>query len=211
MKKQPILTDRERILSLVIRELMTSALLCSRGNAHDEASWNDRGSGRQYAHFAYYRKPVKGDLVIGRTGMMMAPHRWSIGFYDSALPDGAVIREIGSKALCNYTNEEFTVIAGLAASELREGDQLVFQNNVQLAFQRGSEWNYRYGGVDFLENGEARIWIREAFGGIRRKSEPFFVDMKYGKRTSVKAILAAMRAGGYGTKEFAEKPAEVVK
>lgn len=204
----PDITDRERILSLVINGLMSTALLKRGGDVHCEQSWQDR-DGHTYVHFAYYRKPVHGDLVIGRTGFCREVHRYSIGFWQSALPDGAVIREIGSDRLCNYTNEEFTVVAGLHPSRLLEGERFKFVQKVQRAFVDGSEYSYRYGGTDFLEDGFANVWVREVFGGMRNESVPFAIKMAWTPKTTVKKILEIMRAGGYGTKSFRPEKQEV--
>lgn len=209
--KKTSLTDRERILSIVINRLMSSQLLNRSGNVHDEASWRDHRGDMTYAHFAYYRKPVKGDLVIGRTGWIGGPHEYSIGFYDSALPGGAVIREIGSERLCNYTNEEFTVIAGISRFLLLEGEQYKFSQKVQAAFWKADEYSYRFGGIDFLDKFRAKVWIREAFGGHRDASVPFAVEMEFDRKTSVKKIVAMLRAGGLGTKSFRPEKAEVAK
>ncbi len=196
------LTDRERILSIVINRLMSSQLLNRSGDVHNEASWRDHHGDMTYAHFAYYRKPVKGDLVIGRTGWIGGPHEYSVGFYDSALSDGAVIREIGSERLCNYTNEEFTVIAGIHPSQLLEGDQYRFSQKAQVAFWKADEYSYRFGGIEFLGKWRAKVWVREAFGGAFGESVPFAVEMDFNRKTSVKNIVALMRAGGLGTKSF---------
>lgn len=61
---------------------------------------------------------------------------------------------------------------------------------------------YRFGGIDFLEGKKARIWIREVFGGLNRRSEPFSFEMSWSGKTGIKAILALMRENGYGTREF---------
>ena len=55
-----------------------------------------------------------------------------------------------------------------------------------------------------FEGNEAVIGVREVFGGALSGagSEPFYVRLVWSKKTSVKAILAAMRAGGYGTHKF---------
>lgn len=204
------LSDRERILTTVIQELSTAAILCPRGNGYDEASWKGRsGNDGMYVHFAHYRKPIAGDLVIGDTGSIS---QWKIGFYVEPLNDslgGAVIREIGSQRLCNYSNEEFTPIVGLSKTDLLEGDRYQVYLKVLKAFGKGAEYMYRFGGVD-IEDAKMTIWIREAFGGRSsskdRGSKPFSVEMPWDKKTTVKAILAAMRAAGYGTRQFEREP-----
>jgi len=203
------LTDRERILAIVINRLMSSQLLNRSGDVHNEASWRDHHGEMKYAHFAYYRKPVKGDLVIGRTGWIGGPHEFSIGFYHEPLSDGAVIREIGSERLCNYTNEEFTVIAGISKFNLLEGEQFKFSEKVQAAFWKADEYSYRFGGIEFPGKWRAKVWVREAFGGHRDVSVPFAIEMNFDRHTSLKQTVALLRAGGLGTKSFVPEKEKV--
>ncbi len=202
----PQFTDRERILTTVIERLSSAAILCPRGSPYNEASWKDASFNCTHTHFALYRKSQKGDLVIGRTGSISS---WKIGFYVEPLGDtlgGAVIRDIGSARLCNYSNEEFTPIVGLTKTQLLEGDAYKMYAKVLQAFRKGGEYSYRFGGVDFHEDATVTIWVREVFGGRLSNrdadSQPFAVKMPWTKKTSVKAILATMREQGYGTRKF---------
>lgn len=200
------LTDKERILMTVVDRLSRTQILCHT-NGFDKEFYRDSITGQLYVHFAYYRSPVKGDLVLGKTGIMRGAHRWLIGFYVEPLSGGvggALIREIGSQATCRYSNEEFVAIEGLSKTELLEGEQFQFYHRVLAAFQRGDEYFYRFGGLDF-EGGDAVVWVREVFnGGLSGKegSKPFSVRMTWNKRTSVKRILEMLKAGGYGTHKF---------
>ncbi len=209
MTKLP-LTDRERILMHAIRQLETSGLLCTRGDRYQEASWKDTigDSDRVYTHFCRYRKPQAGDLVLAITS---GPNEYSLGWFVEPLGGGmggALIREIGSTRTCQYSNEEFIPIVGLSPVQRLEGVRYLTLLKVQQAFRKGNEYSYRFGGIDFdgdnpMETkGTMHIWVREAFGGLNNPSEPFKVTMPWIKQTSVKAILIALRAGGYGTKSF---------
>lgn len=199
------LSDRERILTTLVDRLRTTMLLRPDGRVHDAASWSD-GSGGYYVHFAYYRKPVKGDLVVGTTGRI---DQWKVGFYE-ALTDGAyeahVIRDIDTGELCNYSNEQFVPIVGLGYTDLLTGDERRLYVKVLDAFRRGDEYMYRFGG--FTVNGSrAVIGVRERHGGFGAESVPFSIEIEWTPKTTIKAILAAMRAGGYGTKSFRPEPA----
>lgn len=194
------LTDRERILMHVIDGLRTSAILCRRGDMYREESWRDTDD-RMYVHFAKYRKARPGDLVIGDTGRA---DQWKISFYVSYEGNGNhVVRDINTGRLCNYGNEEFTPIVGLYPSQLYVGEQRAFYEKVLIAFAKGDEYMYPFGGLTFDAPDEAVIWIREKWGGLGGTSVPFFCRIKFNKRTSVKAILAALRAAGYGWRPFA--------
>ena len=195
------MNDKERILMEVLNRLSLTQTLCLRGDT--ETKFKNPSDGYEYVHFgAYDDRPVKkGDLVLACTGNVSD---WKVGWVHEVVSrDTCVIREIGSNRLCNYSNERFTRIVGMPEESIYEGDEYIFQQKVMRAFGKGDEYFYRYGGVDFLENRTARIWIREVFGGmIHGGSVPFSCDMKWDKRTSVKKILETMRENGYGTRKF---------
>jgi len=207
---KPKLTDRERILSHVIAGLASTSILAQRGDTFTEVSFNRGFDSDCYVHFVRYRKPVKGDLVIGTTGFVRGVHEYSIGFYVEPLDPsigGAVIREIGSQRLCNYSNEEFVPIVGLYREDLFEGHEYIMSRKVKAAFAKGGDYWHRYSKVEFSEENKVRkvkIWVREVFGGMDRgkESQPYAIEMEWTPKTSIKAILAAMRAGGYGTRKF---------
>lgn len=207
------MTDKERILMALVSKLASTQLLAFPG-----ISWGRErfvktyaGSTDVYTHFAYWEKPKAGDLVLAKTGGVSP---WKVGWYVEPIAGnfgGAVIREIGTGKLCNYGNEDFVPIVGMNKSTLLEGEDYQFYCKVLAAFQKGDEYRYRFGGVDF-ESDTAVIWIREVFGGVIKNGEqgskPFSISMKFNKRTSVKAILKAMRDGGYGTRKFEPVEAE---
>ncbi len=203
------MTDRERILTEIVSHLASTQLLAD----YRRPTWNgeafqrrDTGGG-EYVHFNYKDKPKKGDLVLAKTGGVS---EWKVAWYIEPLPGGcggALVREIGSNRTCKYSNEDFVTIQGLHSSVLLEGEEYEFRNKVLKAFAKGAEYCYRFGGVDFIEeNHQARIWVREVFGGMlhpdKARSVPFSVVMPWNKKTSVKAILNALREGGYGTRQF---------
>lgn len=204
MKK---LSDRERILTTLVSRLSTTMLLRPNGRVHDADSFSD-GNGGHYVHFAYYRKPVKGDLVIGRTGRI---DQWKVGFYEEFKDPSMglhVIRDIDSGQLCNYGNEEFTPIVGLGYTDMLVGEERRLYEKVLQAFDRGDEYMYRFGGFK-VDGARAVIGVRERHGGFGAASVPFEIAIDWTPKTTIKAILAAMRAGGYGTKSFRpEAPAD---
>jgi hypothetical protein len=198
--------DKERILMEVISGLRTAQSLAPRDAKSKE--WTigdaayDNGSGGQYVHFAPWAgdedlKP--GELVMCQTGQI---DDFKIGFIVRRVEYGrCIIREIGSDRLCDYSNEMFTPIRGLTATQLLEGEQYKFYLKVRKAFERGDEFWHRFGGVD-IQDGAAVIWVRERYGGLKTPSRPFSVDVTWTPKTTIKAILEALRAGGYGTRVF---------
>ncbi len=199
------LSDRERILMTIITQLSTTQMLRGSPPPHNWSSdyYKDTGGGF-YTHFASWQKPKAGDLVLATTGRVSP---WKVGFYVEPLPGdfgGSVIREIGSDKLCNYANEEFRPIVGLSEIDLFEGKRREFYIKVLKAFSAGDKYLYRFGGLRF--DGEtAIVRIREAHA-FTDGSTPFEVAVPFRSRISVKSILAAMVAGGYGTKSFKPEP-----
>ena len=194
------ISDKERILTAVIKGLRTSSVLCWRGDPFSEASWSN-SSGGMYVHFAHYREPIRGDLVIGQTGKT---DTWNIAFYEEFADPSIglhVIRHIDTGQLCNYSNESFTPIVGLSYTELLVGEKRKAYGKVMGAFARGCEYQYRFGGIK-INDADMTITIREVFGGYGEPSQPFDITMPWTPKTTIKTILAAMRAGGYGTKSF---------
>ena len=205
------MNDKERILMEIISELASTQILgpaSHGGGGYHEAAYQDktlRGD-LPLTHFAYSiqdedLKP--GMLVLCQT---MGINDWKVGFIVKRLEYGrCLIREIGSERVCDVGNERFLPILGLTERQLLEGDRYQFYLKVQKAFSRGDEYFYRFGGVTFEEH-EAVIWVRDYHGGFLKYRQggslPFAVRLRWNKRTSVKAILEAMRAAGYGTREF---------
>lgn len=197
------LTDRERILVNVVRQMHSTMIMKCKADFLSSAVNGEC----DYAHFSCMKKPSPGDLVLAQTG---GDPQWKIGWYVEPIGhDGAVIREIGGNALCNYTNESFHPLVGMHKTYLLEGEQYKAHLKVLAAFRKGDEHAYRYGGVDF-EGDEMIVTVREWHGGFGRDSHPFKVRMKYGKKTTVKSILANLRAGGYGSADFSRPRPEFV-
>lgn len=196
------MTDKERILMTILNRMHYTQILCLFGIR--EAQFADGDN--QYVHFGGYDdRPVQpGDLVLCNTTGI---HDWKIGWVHEISGDIHTIREIGSDRLCNISNETFTRIAGLDPSDVLEGDEYSFREKVIKAFRRGDEYMYRFGGVDFLPDKVARVWVREAHGGFGRPSKPFSFEMRWNKKTTIAGILRAMIENGYGTRKFFEEAA----
>lgn len=195
------LSDRERILTTLVDRLSTTMLLRTHGRMHDADSFSD-GYGGHYVHFAYYRKPIKGDLVIGKTSRI---DQWKIGFYEEEKDRSVglhVILDINTGQPCDYGNEEFVPIVGMDPTALLVRDERAVFEKVLGAFREGDEYMYRYGGFRFDDAGRAVVRVRESHGGFGKESVPFEIAIDWTPETTVDQILTAMRAGGYGTKSF---------
>lgn len=197
------MNDKERILMTILERLYLTQSLCLKG--YEEKMFSDSMNGHEYVHFgAYDDRPVqKGDLVMAQTGPV---NDWKIAWVHQVVSsDTCVLREIGSNRLCTWSNERFCRIVGLHESLLLEGEEYLFERKVIKAFHKGDKYIYRFGGVDFLDNGIATIWIREVFGGMlsdKKGTKPFSFDMKWSPKTSIKSILKNMIDNGYGTRKF---------
>jgi len=209
----PEMTDKERILTAIVRELSTTQILARKVNLTFSAADFERGFGDRghYAHFAAYRQPVVGDLVLCNSSGL---HPWTIGWYVEQEPRGhatATIREIGTERLCNMSNESFYPIVGMSPLDMLEGEQHRFYAKVTRAFWKADEYFYRFGGLDFPEKRRAIIWVREAFGGHlgeREESVPFAVETTFTVRTSIDRIVRTLREGGLGTRKFERQERE---
>jgi hypothetical protein len=193
MKK---LSDRERILMNLVHGLCTS-IMDPNFNPHCTAPHRNR------VHLDFANLPKRGDLVLGLTG---AISEWTVCWYVKKRPahiGGAVVRTLGSRQLCNYDNENFVPIVGMDPEELYEREQRAIYVKVLRAFNAGDKFNYRFGGLRFRKS-TAIVTVR---AGIDqgRTSQPFTVSIPFNKCNSVRTILKALRAGGYGTRRFRRK------
>ena len=193
-----MVTDKERILMTILKRLCSTQKLCCRPNGEEKF----RDGDSEYVHFGEYddRRVKKGDLVLGQTGGVSD---FTVGFVEEVYSDShMLIREIGTDRTCNYSNEMFVRIH-IENEYIREKDEYQFYLKVLKAFRRGDKYRYRYGGINFLEDGMVEVWIREAFGGLR-DSFPFSMKMKWDKRTTIKEILQNMIDVGYGVRDFSD-------
>ena len=189
------MTDKERILLNLIKRISITYM---------------DSKEHEGVHFAHYLGGFcsGGNLKAGMLVLCMSSgiHDWTIGYLKEKINDGWAVKELDSDRLCNISNESFLPIQGLNKTELFTGDDYIFYNKVLTAFFRGSEYWYRFGGIDIIEKRKWKIWIREAFGGTNlkegMKSIPFFLEIKWNKKTSIKYILQKMKDAGYGTRGF---------
>lgn len=89
--------DKERILMIIISRIIPGLTSCT-------AKKED-----YIRPFIFNTHELKaGDLVMTNTTIF--PNEFMVGFVHEVKSDCVVIREIGSKKLCNYYNETFSVI-----------------------------------------------------------------------------------------------------
>lgn len=201
MKTDPLkkMTDRERILTLVIREMYRTSICSRTGPAR-----YTKGTGPvrcdqdvvDGVHFAPGGQTVPGDLVVASSSLTQ--NRWSIGFYVKRVGGINVIREIGSDKLCDYSNETFVPIRGLRNWDILDGDRREFYLKVLAASRKGGDPDYRFRDIKFSEEFNKVDIMRTFRLRFEEKHQVLRAQMVWNKKTTIKAILEALVAAGYG-------------
>lgn len=205
-RKDPPMTDKERILMNIIQELRTTSALGPAGKPWDSEAYRDDNGG-YYVHFAPWigdDEMQPGTLVICETSYV-GP--WKIAYLVRRVEYGRwIIREIGTDRLCDMGNEKFVPIIGMSPSQLWEGDQYRFSQKVIQAFALGDEMWYRYGGMEFDADGKATVSVRARYGGMlqfgKHGAKPFQIQISWTPQMTVEEILEVLKAGGYGTRQW---------
>ena len=156
----------------------------------------------RYPHVAFGPAKV-GDLVICQTSGL---HRWSVGYVvDINGMSGCTVREIDSSAMCNVSNESFYVVRGMEHDyAMLPEPRWRFYQKVIKAFKRLDAYMHLFGGLTFNDDGSATIKVRERYWGrhAAKVCVPYEVRVPYSRRTTIKAIAAALLAAGFGTRKF---------
>lgn len=164
--------------------------------------------------------PLKnGDIVRCKTN---PNHRWAISVMVEYVAYGtALLREIGGKALCNMSNEDYEVLRFMAPSRLYTGKQhQVYLWASGKAFLKrynpAGDYFKRCGGVEFEGESTLHIWSRpHIWAGLPRKGEdgedlypqPRKFTLEWGSKTRLKDIVAEMLDQGFA-EDFEEAPKE---
>ncbi len=126
-------------------------------------------------------KLEKGDLVYANTSIY--PNDFCVGFVDSVHSDKTVIREIGSKRLCDYYNESFTKInKEKLGYEILEGVQYQTYKKVLKAFSN-IEGRTRFRSIEFDGN-KCTVTSRNKFENEISGT----VEFEYNSKTTIKHI-----------------------
>jgi len=203
------MTDKERILTALVRELRTTFCLAKNPKGWGEEHFEGRGGSGVYTHFApWITKLTPGMLVLCETMML---NEFSIGIVVSQIAsDTCIIREIGTSRECKVGNENFTPIIGMSEEKLLEGDKYLFRIKLLKALRKADDYWHRFGGVRF-DGDKAIITVCERYGGMLsgdKESVPYEIEIPWSKRASIKSIVAAMLAQGFGKREFVRKTSE---
>jgi len=163
------MTDKERILIAIVTRVIPS-LSCGLKLGSDVLL---ESSNLQH-----------GDLVFANTTRL--PNKFMVGFVEEVKEDEdcVVIREIGTKKLCNYYNQYFTKINKKKLGyEYLEGLQYKIYRKVLDSFEF-TDYFTRFKSISFKEN-MCFVQAREAF----KNDLLFEISFPYDNKTSVKSIV----------------------
>lgn len=211
MKKKDAnaMTDRERILINIAASLAHEVEYYQRlpaVQAH-ERQWPDSAR-RIRTEWGMVNRPKykKGDLVVCFTSTGSQQNPWLISFVEAdgckGDPQGLLLRAIGTNNLCDYSNESFIRVTGIPARLLWEGEQYQFSLKLHKALARLDNYMHVFRGLEFPESNRAMVYIGERWGGLKNRTKPYTVEIRFSKRTGIKAIIAALKSGGFGTRDF---------
>jgi hypothetical protein len=166
------MTDKERILMVIVSRIIPGLMYLNQKNDYVKS---------------YMLEPSKlqrGDLVFANTSIY--PNDFMVGFVEQIDNDHdcVVIREIGTKRLCNYYNESFSVInKEKIGYEVLEGTQYKTYQKVLKAFRNYADYCTRFKSISF-DKDICIIQSRQMFSNDLSKEWSF----KYDSKTSIKSI-----------------------
>lgn len=169
------MTDKERILMIVVSRIIPGLMYCLDIKRRDE----------YVKSYLLNREGLKhGDLVFAST--TINPNDFMVGFVEriDKENDCVIIREIGSKRLCNYFNESFYVIdKSHLGYEILEGVQYKTYQKVLKAFNNYTNYCTRFKSISFNGN-KCTVQSRSMFSNDIDNEWTF----EYNSKTSIKNI-----------------------
>lgn len=208
MRRKQQDNDRERIL-VNIAALLASELASLQALPILQDYLKSQHCSRVRAQW-FCRELRRGDLVVCGTSAALQQNPWIISFVEEngieGDPGGALLRAIGTDALCNYGNESFTKITGIPERLLWSGEQHKLAVKVSKAFKQLGNYTHRFRGLQFDQNDEhtAYVFVGECFGGLLgdKKTKPYRITIKFGRKTTIKSIISQMEDQGFGKRDF---------
>jgi hypothetical protein len=207
-KCKDTMTDKERILMVIVSELASSL---------QQSKWRggnvDPIGGVTYTDVEYSCKPNPGDLVVCNSSGRFTPHPYIVGWVQEVRDHAhCLIRELGSNRLCDISNESFTRINGIRQVDLLEGHHYKFYRKVCVLVSRNDNWDYRLRQMTFKGDGTCKASFTPKFGGTAARDQqvvPLWIELKYSKKLpSKKSIMDQLIEGGYGSHVYKYEPRE---
>lgn len=171
--------DKERILMVIITRIIPGLTSCMCNK-------------EEYVHSCMLEpsKLKPGDLVMANT--TITPNPFVVGFVNEVKDDCVVIREIGSKRLCEYRNESFTIInKERLGYEILEGIQYKIYQKVLKAFSEYTDYSTRFRSIKF--SGDVCTVTSRMMFENEKKGEVSFI---YDQKTSVSDIGKFLEEAG---------------
>lgn len=168
------MTDKERILMIIVSRIIPG-LMYGGFNKKDEYVKSHMLGPSELQH---------NDLVFANSSIFA--NDFMVGFVEKIDNDNGcvVIREIGTKRLCNYFNESFSAInKEKLGYEALEGVQYKTYRKVLKAFSEYTDYCTRFKSISFNEN-ICTVQSRTMFSNDLENEWTF----KYNSKTSIKNI-----------------------
>lgn len=167
--------DKERILMVIINRIIPSLYFSTSVEDKEKICKT----------YVFEKNDLKhGDLVFANT--TITPNDFLVGFVEKVDEENncVVIREIGSKRLCNYSNELFTVInKEKLGYEILEGVQYKIYEKVMKAFGEYTSYYTRFKSLSF-DGDTCIVEARVAF----KQDTIFEISFPYNSNTTIKEI-----------------------
>lgn len=163
------MTDKERILLTIITRIIPGLMSCISKKEEYVKTFMLNNN---------HLKP--GDLVYANAAIY--PNEFVVGFVHAVKPDCVVIREIGSKRLCKYYSEAFSIInKEKLGYEILEGTQYKLYEKAIKAFSYSL---YKFKSISFNDN-VCTLQARKSFS-----NECLFeISFSYNSKTTIKSIV----------------------
>jgi len=172
MEGKILLTDKERILTHIIRQIYPRYIF-------GHTSFQERFESSKSESIK------KGDLVLGLTS---GSHEYTIGYAIRIFTESEMIlREIGSKRTCRIGNEMFYRIPMkiLSKYELLEGLEYITYTKIHKALRKAeTKYSVYFHSLDF-DDGICIVNLREKWKDEIYKTFEF----KYSSKTTIKEIV----------------------
>lgn len=165
------MTDKERILSLIIQKVYSKYILGIPYNGD-----------AKFSYLSNVGNVKVGDLVICQT---CSPNPFLLGFVIKIYSDECmVLREIGGTKTCKISNEDFCKIDIKSLGyEILEGLEYETYHKVGKAFKKYADYPTRFHSISFLD-GVCTVNAREAYSNEIIKT----VTFKPFRKTTIKEI-----------------------
>lgn len=163
--------DKERILTMIISRIIPGLTSCMAKKEDYVRPWGFNT-----------RELKTGDLVMANTPIF--PNEFMVGFVHEVKDDCVVIREIGSKNLCSYYNEAFSIInKDKLGYEILEGVQYKTYRKVLKAFSHYARYSSRFRSIEFSDD-TCTVTSRRIFENDKSGE----ISFKYNSRTKISDI-----------------------